>query len=79
MKDISELYTPAEVDARIDEICRNMPGLRAKVESGDYTAAERASDPKVDAVCRALERRAELEGEITRGERAPTGEVHHHV
>jgi len=62
MKSLSELSTVQEVDAFIDEqICRYLPGLRKKAESREWTAGERAADAKLDAVCKALERRNELQ------------------
>jgi len=62
MKSLIEMCTAAEVDAFVDgQICRHLPALRAKAESREWSAAERAADPKLDAVCKALERRAQLQ------------------
>lgn len=65
MRELSEMTLPSEVDAFIDEICRNMPPgwFHARAEAGSWTSKERAADPKLDAVCKALERRAKLEKE----------------
>jgi len=61
MKSLADLSTVEEVDDFIDnQICRHMPGLRARAESHEWIAEERAGDPKLDAVYKALERRAQL-------------------
>lgn len=61
MESLSELRTVAEADEFIDnQICRHMPGLRARAESREWSTEERAADMKLDAVLNALERRAEL-------------------
>lgn len=60
MKELSAMYTVAEVETLIDEICRHLPELRAKAESGTWTTEERATNSKLDAVCKALERRTVL-------------------
>ena len=74
MQKLSELYTLDAVDDLIDEICRNMPpGFRRIVDSGTWSPEERARDMKIDAVCKALERRAQLEEEIRSGFRDPSG------
>lgn len=73
MKDPKALYTVAEADALIEEIGRHVLGLEGRVESRTWTAEERATDPKFDAMCGALERRAELEAEIKGGIRSPDG------
>lgn len=77
MQNLKDLFTIKDVDDFIDyQICRYLPLLRAKVESRcDWSTAERAADSKLDAVCRALERRAELECEIRSGFRAPDGNL----
>lgn len=62
MNDLSKLETVSAVDDFIDhEICRNTSELRAKAESGDWTDEERVANPKLDAVLKALEWRAELQ------------------
>jgi len=67
MRELSGLSTVQEVDAFIDlEICRNLPlGFRTQVEAGNWSAEERSANPKLDAVCKALERRAELQREVS--------------
>ena len=61
MHPLSDLSTVQEVNDLIDEIYRNMPPeFRARVEMGHWGAAQRAEEPKLDAVCKALERRAQL-------------------
>lgn len=76
MIDIFQLYTLEQVDDFIDyEICRNLPGLRAKAESSKWTATERATNPKLDAVLKALERRAELLEEVRSGIRGSDGHL----
>ena len=79
MKTLPEHYTVAEVDDLISEIERHTPGLRQRAESGECTAAKRAGDMKLDAMCRALERRAELQNEIQSGLRSPDGSLNAHV
>lgn len=62
INDLSQLYTVKEVDDFIDhEICRDCPEIRTRAEGGRWTVEERAANSKLDAVCKALERRAELE------------------
>ena len=66
MQNLSDLSTVQEVDDFINEqICRDLPPkFRARIEAGECTAEERAADPKIDAVCKALGRRTELEQEV---------------
>lgn len=63
MQTLKEMSTTKDVDDFIKEICRHMPdpqGFRRKAETSDYTAAERAKDAKLDALCNALARLAEI-------------------
>lgn len=62
---LSELNSVEEVDAFIDQqICRDLPMLRADFEAGKYTPADCQESPKLDALRKALERRAELLREV---------------
>ncbi len=73
MKDLSQIYTIAEAEAFIEMVGRNQSGLRERAESRAWTAAERAAEPKLDAMCKALERLKELQDEIRTGFRSPDG------
>lgn len=64
MRTLAEMRTVEEVDLFINEITRHLPELHAKAESRQWSAAERAADMKLDAVCEALERRAVLQEKI---------------
>lgn len=80
MYTLSELLTPQEVDAFIDQdVCRNMPtGFRLEWEAkwpDQITAADR-TNMKVDALCHALARRDELRARVT-APMQPAGEVMH--
>ncbi|MDP1689758.1 MAG: hypothetical protein Q8L52_00945 [bacterium] len=75
MEELSEMYTPSAVEALINEIERFMPGLRQKAEEGHFTSAERVKDPKLNAMCNALERLEELKSEIELGLREPNGDL----
>lgn len=75
MKNLSELYIVKDVDDSIDQMCLHCPGLRARAMSGEVTATERASEPKLDAVLKAFERRAELQEEVRMGIRDPDGNL----
>ena len=66
MKEISEMVGVAEVERRITEMERHMPGLRERATSRVWTVEERTADPKLDTMCKALERLAVLKGEIFR-------------
>jgi hypothetical protein len=46
-----------DVDTLIDQICRNDASVFAVAISGQYTAAQRVENPRLDATCKALERR----------------------
>ena len=63
MKELREMQTVEEVDDLIGEIGRDMPGLRYYAEAGKFSAKDRAESPKLDAMCKALERRAEIAGQ----------------
>ncbi len=64
MRELSQMLTVEEVDEFIEEICRNSPPeLLARAESRKWNTEERTADAKLDAVCKALERRAELASE----------------
>lgn len=73
MRGLAEIYTVEDIDAFIEEIGRNDFNLLARAEARSYSAAERAADPKLDAMLKALERRAELTEEIGSGRRSPDG------
>jgi hypothetical protein len=60
MKSPRECKTLKEIDDLIEETGRHMPQLEAEARSRNWSAAERAANFKIDAMCRALERRAEL-------------------
>lgn len=76
MKELHELHTLREVDALIDEIGRHLWfDLQARAKSRQWSPEERTVNPKLDAMLKALERRAELETEIKTGLRSPTGEL----
>ncbi|MGE5541250.1 MAG: hypothetical protein ACM3TU_03145 [Bacillota bacterium] len=79
MKDIAQLYTPREVEERIDVICRHRPDLREKAQ-GNPSPEERTADPGLDAAYLAYERLGVLRGEIAEGIRDErTGMVQHRV
>lgn len=75
MQTLQELYTPGAVDTFIDTvICRHMPATfqqELKARWPNVTKEEREACAKVDAVCKALERRDELTHEIATGLRDP--------
>lgn len=76
MLTLDRLYTPQAVDDFINnQICRDMPNLRAQVEANPPTEDERKANIKVDAVCNALKRREQLVEEIRTGRRCQNGEV----
>lgn len=60
MKELSEMYGIKEIDELIEQILRNDASVLAVATSGRYTAEERAKSPRLNALCNALERRAEL-------------------
>lgn len=63
MKRLEEC-TVTEVDWLIDHIGRNMPlGFEKLAMSGSVTKTERQNNQKLDAMCKALERRRELVGQ----------------
>lgn len=74
--DLEDLLTPAAVDAFIENhICDDRPGLLATAKRGDFTQCHRMQDPKLDAVCKALEWRQKLIDQIQSGQRLLTGEL----
>ncbi len=76
MKPPNEIYTVEDINLLIDEICRNGPGdLEARAKSRHWTSAERAAEPRLDAVLIALARRDELTAEIAKGTRSPDGSL----
>ena len=80
MKNLEDLFTVRQVDEFIDEICRNLSpdacvALRARAEASNMTSTERAKEPKLDAVCKALERRVELQKEVRESIRDLDGHV----
>ena len=75
MKDLEHMYTPSEIEALIEEIERNIPGLRAKATSQRWTLVAREADPKLGAMCKALERLEQLREEIRIGLRDEDGNL----
>lgn len=74
MKPPSEIYTLDGINRLIGEIDRNgSEDLEARAKSRSWTAAERAAQPKLDAMLNALARRDELAAEIAAGTRSPDG------
>ena len=62
MKILEDMQTVTEIDWLIDQIVRNMPlGFEKLARSGSVMEAERQDKHKLDAMCKALKRRRELE------------------
>jgi len=72
MREPSELHTPEDVDALIAEIGRYDPDLRNRAVEHLHSHTN-STDPKLNAMCNALRRRAELEEEIRIGIRSAEG------
>ena len=79
MRSPEDCHTTQEVDSLIAEICRNLPpGHASRVEirwaKGEILDWERQCDPKLEALCNALARRAALSAST----KAFTGEDGHY-